>query len=70
MQLGGLIAVLSGRDPYDFILDGLLMMDSYGEKATNEITDKGDEKDRLIPQGLCLRKIIIKPDFFVCCVDI
>ena len=50
VRLGGLIAVLSGRDPYDFILDGLLDDGSVQRKGNKlEITDKGmREKDRLI----------------------
>jgi len=59
VRLGGLIAVLSGRDPYDFILDRLLD-DGFVERQGNrlEITDKGmREKDRLVTlAGLMFEK--------------
>ena len=58
VRLGGLIAVLSGRDPYDFILDGLLDDGSVQRKGNKlEITDKGMQKDRLITlAGLMFEK--------------
>lgn len=59
VRLGGLIAVLSGRDPYDFILDSLLS-DGFVERQGNqlEVTDKGmREKDRLTTlAGLMVQK--------------
>ena len=59
VRLGGLIAVLSGRDPYDFILDRLLD-DGFVARQGNrlEITDKGmREKDRLVTlAGLMFEK--------------
>lgn len=59
VRLGGLIAVLSGRDPYDFILDSLLdekFVERVDEKL--RITEKGmREKDRLITlAGLMFEK--------------
>lgn len=59
VRLGGLIAVLSGRDPYDFILDTLLS-DGFVERQGNilEVTNKGmKEKDRLTTlAGLMVQK--------------
>jgi len=59
VRLGGLIAVLSGNDPYDFILDSLLQ-DEFVARVDEklQITEKGmKEKDRLITlAGLMVQK--------------
>ena len=50
IRLGGLIAVLSGREPYEFILGGLLQ-DGFVKRTDGvlNLTEKGmREKDRLI----------------------
>lgn len=59
VRLGGLIAVLSGREPYDFILGSLVsegFVDRAGEALS--VTDKGmREKDRLVTlAGLMVEK--------------
>ena len=64
VRLGGLIAVLSGREPYDFILGGLL--DEGYVKRTDgglNLTEKGiREKDRLTTlAGLMMEKNNGKP---------
>ena len=51
VRLGGLIAVLSGREPYEFILSGLLA-DGFVVRAEGalNLTEMGmREKDRLAP---------------------
>tara|TARA_Y100001937_G_C7133154_1_gene338579 strand:- start:1610 stop:1852 length:243 start_codon:yes stop_codon:yes gene_type:complete len=63
VRLGGLIAVLSQRDPYDFILDDLLADGFVAREGNNlTLTDKGmREKDRLTTlAGLMFEKNNIK----------
>ena len=59
IRLGGLIAVLSGREPYEFILGGLLQ-DGFVKRTDGvlNLTEKGmREKDRLITlAGLMVQK--------------
>tara|TARA_R100001510_G_C7638756_1_gene196567 strand:+ start:121 stop:363 length:243 start_codon:yes stop_codon:yes gene_type:complete len=63
VRLGGLIAVLGDRDPYDSILDDLLS-DGFVAREGNDLclTDKGmREKDRLITlAGLMVEKNNVK----------
>ena len=59
VRLGGLIAVLGGREPYDFILGGLIQ-DGFVKRTDGalKLTEKGmHEKDRLITlAGLMVEK--------------
>lgn len=59
VRLGGLIAVLSGREPYDFIL-GSLISEGFVNRAGDAliVTEKGmHEKDRLVTlAGLMVEK--------------
>jgi len=59
VRLGGLIAVLSGREPYEYILSGLLA-DGFvkREGGTLNVPEKGmREKDRLVTlAGLMVEK--------------
>ena len=59
VRLGGLIAVLSGREPYDFILGGLVQ-DGFVKRTEGalKLTEKGmREKDRLVTlAGLMVEK--------------
>ena len=59
VRLGGLIAVLSGREPYDFILGGLIS-EGFVKEAGGalNVTEKGmREKDRLVTlAGLMVEK--------------
>ena len=59
VRLGGLIAILSGREPYDFILGGLVQ-DGFVKRAEGalKLTEKGmREKDRLVTlAGLMVEK--------------
>ena len=64
VRLGGLIAVMGGRVPYDSILDGLMadgLVDLH-EDGSISLTDKGvNEKDRLsILAGLMVEKDYVK----------
>ena len=64
VRLGGLIAVLSGREPYDFILGGLVA-DGFVTRTEGglNLTEKGmREKDRLTTlAGLMMEKDSGKP---------
>tara|TARA_B100000963_G_C22294550_1_gene522946 strand:- start:129 stop:362 length:234 start_codon:yes stop_codon:yes gene_type:complete len=59
VRLGGLIAVLGGREPYEYILGGL-MQDGFVERTGGalRLTDRGiREKDRLMTlAGLMFEK--------------
>ena len=59
VRLGGLIAVLGGREPYESILNDLIKND-FVERLNNDLvlTEKGiNEKDRLsILAGLMVEK--------------
>jgi hypothetical protein len=59
VRLGGLIAVLGGREPYESILNALIKND-FVERLNNDLvlTEKGiNEKDRLsILAGLMVEK--------------
>lgn len=59
VRLGGLIAVLGGREPYDFILGGLVQ-EGFVKRIDGalKLTEKGlREKDRLITlAGLMVEK--------------
>jgi hypothetical protein len=63
-RLGGLIAVLCGREPYEWIL-GSLVNDGYVSRTEGEIslTERGDrEIDRLVTlSGLNVTKDFLKP---------
>jgi hypothetical protein len=59
VRLGGLIAILSGREPYDFILGGLISEGFVNRSGgALNITEKGmREKDRLVTlAGLMVEK--------------
>ncbi len=62
VRLGGLIAVLSGREPYEYILSGLLA-DGFVAPAESgfSLTEKGmREKDRLTTlAGLMVEKVSV-----------
>ncbi|MEK9768063.1 MAG: hypothetical protein VW683_03985 [Betaproteobacteria bacterium] len=64
VRLGGLIAVLSNREPYPWILDDLVA-EGFVEKNHNGIwlTQKGmNEKDRLATlAGLMVEKDYVQP---------
>ena len=64
VRLGGLIAVLSGREPYDFILSGLIA-EGFVKRTGGalKLTEKGIcEKDRLsILAGLMVDKDYVRP---------
>lgn len=64
VRLGGLIAVLSGREPYEFILAGLLA-DGFVVRTEGvlNLTEKGmREKDRLATlAGLMVEKDYARP---------
>ena len=64
VRLGGLIAVLSGREPYDFIL-GSLVADGFVTSTEGglNLTEKGmREKDRLATlAGLMVEKDYARP---------
>ena len=63
-RLGGLIAVLCGREPYEWIL-GTLVNDGYVSRTGGQIslTERGDrEIDRLVTlSGLNVTKDSLKP---------
>tara|TARA_R100000149_G_C5837521_1_gene110808 strand:+ start:617 stop:859 length:243 start_codon:yes stop_codon:yes gene_type:complete len=64
VRLGGLIAILSGREPYDFILSGLIA-EGFVKRTDGalNLTEKGvREKDRLsILAGLMVDKDYVRP---------
>jgi hypothetical protein len=64
VRLGGLIAVLSGREPYEYILSGLLA-DGFVKRTEGglNLTEKGmREKDRLATlAGLMVEKDYARP---------
>ena len=64
VRLGGLIAVLSGREPYEYILSGLLA-DGFVKRTEGglNLTERGmREKDRLATlAGLMVEKDYARP---------